>query len=215
MSFMSKYLQYISIVVLGFFILTYASIIQADEINEVTVEEAILNWVNLDGKTIMVPGHLFFVFDDNASDISVDWEDLVIFQHKMQGALLFVNASKISKKQKKWVKMKKFQLDIITPTSITSYNDISYLICQLGNRLIEIFKQASSENNFLLKENVVLKWVHRFGIDSLNDLLIHSSLQIENQRKEENQEQNNEHRCPTDQQGHQDTTVMLGVEINP
>jgi len=43
--------------------------------------------------------------------------------------------------------------------------------------------------NFLLKENVVLKWVHRFGIDSLNDLLIHSSLQKENQLEEENQEQ--------------------------
>jgi len=41
----------------------------------------------------------------------------------------------------------------------------------------------------LLKENVVLKWVHRFGIDSLNDLLIHSSLQKENQCEEENQEQ--------------------------
>ena len=58
----------------------------------------------------------------------------------------------------------------------------------LKNHLIEVFKQASLENNFLLKENVVLKWVHRFGIDSLNDLLIHSSLQKENQR-EENQEQ--------------------------
>ena len=42
----------------------------------------------------------------------------------------------------------------------------------LKNHLIEVFKQASLENNFLLKENVVLKWVHRFGIDSLNDLLI-------------------------------------------
>ena len=49
----------------------------------------------------------------------------------------------------------------------------------------------------MLKENVVLKWVHRFGIDSLNDLLIHSSLQKENQEHislidevhEENQEQ--------------------------
>ena len=41
----------------------------------------------------------------------------------------------------------------------------------------------------MLKENVVLKWVHRFGIDSLNDLLIHSSLQKENQREEENKEQ--------------------------
>ncbi len=67
----------------------------------------------------------------------------------------------------------------------------------LRNHLIEVFKQASLENNFLLKENVVLKWVHRFGIDSLNDLLIHSSLQKENQEQislidevhEENQEQ--------------------------
>jgi len=59
----------------------------------------------------------------------------------------------------------------------------------LKNHFIEVFKQASLENNFLLKENVVLKWVHRFGIDSLNDLLIHSSLQKENQREEENQEQ--------------------------
>ena len=58
----------------------------------------------------------------------------------------------------------------------------------LKNHLIEVFKQASLENNFSLKENVVLKWVHRFGIDSLNDLLIHSSLQKENQREEENQE---------------------------
>ena len=67
----------------------------------------------------------------------------------------------------------------------------------LKKHLIEVFKQASLENNFLLKENVVLKWVHRFGIDSLNDLLIHSSLQKENQENislidevhEENQEQ--------------------------
>ena len=59
----------------------------------------------------------------------------------------------------------------------------------LKNHLIEVFKQASLENNFLLKENIVLKWVHRFGIDSLNDLLIHSSLQKENQSEEENQEQ--------------------------
>ena len=67
----------------------------------------------------------------------------------------------------------------------------------LKNHLIEVFKQASLEDNFLLKEYVVLKWVHRFGIDSLNDLLIHSSRQKENQEQislidevhEENQEQ--------------------------
>ncbi len=59
----------------------------------------------------------------------------------------------------------------------------------LKNHLIEVFKKASLENNSLLKDNVVLKWVHRFGIDSLSDLLIHSSLLKENQREEENQEQ--------------------------
>ena len=58
----------------------------------------------------------------------------------------------------------------------------------LKNHLIEVFKKASSDNNFLLKENIVLKWVHRFGIDSLNDLLIHSPVQKEN-HEEENQEQ--------------------------
>ena len=58
----------------------------------------------------------------------------------------------------------------------------------LKNHLIEVFKKASSENNFLLKENIVLKWVHRFGIDSLNDLLIHSPVQKEN-NEGENQEQ--------------------------
>jgi len=59
----------------------------------------------------------------------------------------------------------------------------------LKNHLIEVFKKASSENNILLKENIVLKWVHRFGINSLNDLLIHSSALREFHNEEENQEQ--------------------------
>ena len=59
----------------------------------------------------------------------------------------------------------------------------------LKNHLIEVFKKASSENNILLKENIVLKWVHRFGIDSINDLLIHSSALREFHHEEENKEQ--------------------------
>ena len=58
----------------------------------------------------------------------------------------------------------------------------------LKNYLIEVFKKASSEDNILLKENIVLKWVHRFGIDSLNDLLIHTPALREYQLEEENQE---------------------------
>ena len=42
----------------------------------------------------------------------------------------------------------------------------------------------------MLKENIVLKWVHRFGINSLNDLLIHSSA-LKEYCLEENQEQIN------------------------
>ena len=59
----------------------------------------------------------------------------------------------------------------------------------LKNHLIEVFKKASSENNILLKENIVFKWVHRFGIDSLNDLLIHTPTLRKCQLEEENQEQ--------------------------
>ena len=58
----------------------------------------------------------------------------------------------------------------------------------LKNNLIEVFRKASSENNISLKENIVLKWVHRFGIDSLNDLIIHSSALREHNHEEENQE---------------------------
>ena len=58
----------------------------------------------------------------------------------------------------------------------------------LKNHLIEVFKKASSENNILLKENIVLKWVHRFGVDSLNDLLIHTPDCGEYHLEEENQE---------------------------
>ena len=59
----------------------------------------------------------------------------------------------------------------------------------LKNHLIEVFKKASSENNILLKENIVLKWVHRFGVDSLNDLLIHTPVFRKYHLEEENQEQ--------------------------
>ena len=59
----------------------------------------------------------------------------------------------------------------------------------LKNHLIEVFKKASSENNILLKESIVLKWVHRFGINSLNDLLIHSSALREYHFEKENLQQ--------------------------
>ncbi len=58
----------------------------------------------------------------------------------------------------------------------------------LKNHLVEVFKKASSENNILLKENIVLRWVHRFGIDSLNDLLIQTP-DLKEYHLEEDQEE--------------------------
>ena len=40
----------------------------------------------------------------------------------------------------------------------------------------------------MLDENILFKWAHRFGIDSLNDLIINSSVPKENQHEQENQE---------------------------
>ena len=104
MGLISKYLQYLFLVMIGFFVLTYASIVQADEINEHTVDYVVENYLELNGQTIMVPGHLLYMFDETLSvGSSVPSENLMIFPYQLQDPALFVNASKISKKQKKWV----------------------------------------------------------------------------------------------------------------
>ena len=79
----------------------------------------------------------------------------------------------------------------------------------LKNHLIEVFKKASLENNFLLKENVVLKWVHRFGIDSLNDLLIHTPVLGEYQLEEENQEE-----ISLIDEVHEENQVQIKLELS-
>ena len=86
----------------------------------------------------------------------------------------------------------------------------------LKNHLIEVFKQASLENNSLLKDNIVLKWVHRFGIDSLNDLLIHSSLQKENQEQisliDENHEEENQEQITLIDENHEENQELIRLE---
>ena len=92
----------------------------------------------------------------------------------------------------------------------------------LKNHLIEVFKKASSENNLLLKENVVFKWVHRFGIDSLNELLIHSSVQKENHYEEnkeqisliddENEEENKEQISLIDDENEEENQEQIRLE---
>ena len=91
----------------------------------------------------------------------------------------------------------------------------------LKNHLIEVFKEASSDNNFLLKENIVIKWVHRFGIDSLNDLLIHSPLQNGNHEEEneeqitlidENHEEENEEQITLIDENHEENPEQIRLE---
>ena len=82
----------------------------------------------------------------------------------------------------------------------------------LKNHLIEVFKKASSENNMLLKENIVLKWVHRFGIDSLNDLFIHVPTLREYQLEEGNQEQATSMDEADEEENQEQTTLMDEVD---
>ena len=92
----------------------------------------------------------------------------------------------------------------------------------LKNHLIEVFKKASSENNFILQENVLVKWVHRFGIDSLNDLLIHSPIQKENLHEEDQEqislidevhEENQEHISLIDEV-HEENQEQIKLELS-
>ena len=80
------------------------------------------------------------------------------------------------------------------------------------NHLIEVFKKASSENNILLKENIVLKWVHRFGIDSLNDLFIH--VPDLREYKHEDQEQITLINELDEEENQEQTTLMNELDEN-
>ena len=82
----------------------------------------------------------------------------------------------------------------------------------LKNHLIEVFKKASSENNILLKENIVLKWVHRFWIDSLNDLFTHAPDLRKYQLEEENQEQTTLMNEIDEEENQEQTTLMDEID---
>ena len=56
----------------------------------------------------------------------------------------------------------------------------------LKDYLKEVFNKASLENDILIKENIIIKWVHRFGLDSLNDLLRQNLVLIEEDKEEGN-----------------------------
>jgi|TARA_B100001971_G_scaffold36150_1_gene31177 hypothetical protein len=103
MSFMSKYLQYFSIVIFGLFILTYASIVQADDPNEITVADVYEDVAEYFGQTITVPGHL--VFPDWDDESSISWEEMTyLYSYQNLMPAFPINPSKLSKKQKKWIK---------------------------------------------------------------------------------------------------------------
>ncbi|MBT5836973.1 MAG: hypothetical protein HOH76_07315 [Hellea sp.] len=93
MSFLSKYSKYASLVVFGFVISTYSFVAQADEINEVTVSDVIVDEAEMLGKTIMVPGWMLYLGDE------------MNFLYEYAGTMtaLTIVTDKLSKKQQKWV----------------------------------------------------------------------------------------------------------------
>ena len=64
----------------------------------------------------------------------------------------------------------------------------------LKDRLIETYQKASLDNNNLILENVINRWAHRFGVETMHELEVKNQEQInliEESEDEENQEQIN------------------------
>ena len=62
----------------------------------------------------------------------------------------------------------------------------------LKDQLKETYQKASLEKNNFVLENVINRWAHRFGVQSINELIVKNQEQInliEEGLKEESQEQ--------------------------
>ena len=63
----------------------------------------------------------------------------------------------------------------------------------LKDHLIDSYQKASLDKNYLILENVINRWVHRFGIETMNELLAKNQDQVNliEVQGEENQDQIN------------------------
>ena len=63
----------------------------------------------------------------------------------------------------------------------------------LKDHLIDTYQKASLDKNYLILENVINRWVHRFGIETMNELLAKNQDQVNliEVQREENQDQIN------------------------
>ena len=64
----------------------------------------------------------------------------------------------------------------------------------LKDQLKDTYQKASLDRNNFILENVIDRWVHRFGVQSLNELIVNNQEQInliEEDEVKENQEQIN------------------------
>ena len=64
----------------------------------------------------------------------------------------------------------------------------------LKDHLIDTYQKASLEKNNSILENVINRWAHRFGIETINELVVKDQDQIkliEEDQEEENQDQIN------------------------
>ena len=62
----------------------------------------------------------------------------------------------------------------------------------LKDHLKDTYQKASFDKNHLMVENIINRWVHRFGLESLNELVVKNQDQIkliEEDQVEENQNQ--------------------------
>ncbi len=62
----------------------------------------------------------------------------------------------------------------------------------LKDHLLDTYQKASLDKNNLILENVINRWVHRFGIETMNELVGEDQINlIEEDQEKENQDQIN------------------------
>ena len=61
----------------------------------------------------------------------------------------------------------------------------------LKDHLKDIYQKASFDKNYLMLENIINRWAHRFGIESLNELTVKDQDQDQSKVIEEDHEEEN------------------------
>ena len=83
----------------------------------------------------------------------------------------------------------------------------------LKDHLIETYQKASLEKNDLILENVINRWAHRFGIETMNELVVKEEDQDQINLEEEDQEDQDQINLEEEDQEDQEDQDQINLEL--